>query len=293
MYRSIKEIQQTLYRQLFSDFEEIQKLVQKDPDIFIKASQLPQTSSYSPEQMLDYLNRVMTDDFPSLTVEDYEVKYVPESMESFSSPAFYLTPPVDTLTPNTIYINQSSTVSSTELFTTLAHEGFPGHLTSNCFLWKTGLPSCPSPVGLQRLYRRLGNLCGRHVLPLCLRFFENRSRSNGISPTEPFYYPVSVFHSGYRDSLHRLEFCHGAKTPGRLWHHRRLCLSRNLPVYCRKPCQLFKILSGLSEFSGFKKQRTGNPEQCFSSESLSPESFGNRPCALPCCEKISSYEILS
>lgn len=146
-YRSIKEIQQTLYRQLFSDFEEIQKLVQKDPDIFIKASQLPQTSSYSPEQMLDYLNRVMTDDFPSLTVEDYEVKYVPESMESFSSPAFYLTPPVDTLTPNTIYINQSSTVSSTELFTTLAHEGFPGHLYQTVSFGKQDCPPARHLLG--------------------------------------------------------------------------------------------------------------------------------------------------
>ena len=73
--------------------------MQKDPDIFTKAAQLPQTASSSPEQMLDYLSRVMTDDFPKLTVKDYEVKYVPDSMEEFSSPAFYLTPPVDTLTP--------------------------------------------------------------------------------------------------------------------------------------------------------------------------------------------------
>ena len=63
-----------------------------------------------------------------LDTGSYEVKYVPEAMEDFSSPAFYLTPPVDTLTPNTIYINQASQVSPTELFTTLSHEGFPGHL---------------------------------------------------------------------------------------------------------------------------------------------------------------------
>lgn len=70
----------------------------------------------------------MADDFPALSAGDYEVKYVPESMEEFSSPAFYLTPPIDTLSPNTIYINQGTQVSCAELFTTLAHEGFPGHL---------------------------------------------------------------------------------------------------------------------------------------------------------------------
>lgn len=139
-YRSVREIQKHLYQQLFLDFEEIQNLVQKDPDIFTKAAQLPQTASSSPEQMLDYLSRVMTDDFPKLTVKDYEVKYVPDSMEEFSSPAFYLTPPVDTLTPNTIYINQSTTVSDVQRFTTLAHEGFPGHLYQTVYFGKQDCP---------------------------------------------------------------------------------------------------------------------------------------------------------
>lgn len=127
-YRSVKEIEQQLYRQLLADYEEMQALQKQDSQLLTKAAQVPVTASYTPEQMLDYLNHRMTDDFPSLTVENYDVKYVPASMEEFSSPAFYLTPPVDTLTPNTIYINQSSQVSSAELFTTLAHEGFPGHL---------------------------------------------------------------------------------------------------------------------------------------------------------------------
>lgn len=46
-YRSVREIQKHLYQQLFLDFEEIQNLVQKDPDIFTKAAQLPQTASSS------------------------------------------------------------------------------------------------------------------------------------------------------------------------------------------------------------------------------------------------------
>ena len=49
-------------------------------------------------------------------------------MEDYLSPAFYLTPPLDTGSPNVIYINRASSGSNLELFTTLAHEGFPGHL---------------------------------------------------------------------------------------------------------------------------------------------------------------------
>ena len=49
-------------------------------------------------------------------------------MEEFLSPAFYQTPPMDTGAPNVIYINHGRQISNLELFTTLAHEGFPGHL---------------------------------------------------------------------------------------------------------------------------------------------------------------------
>ena len=126
-YRSSEEILQSLFLQLQSDYKKVQELLAADPQLLSKAYSFS-SSEFSPEQILDYLQHVITDDFPSLDTGSYEVKYVPEAMEDFSSPAFYLTPPVDTLTPNTIYINQASQVSATELFTTLAHEGFPGHL---------------------------------------------------------------------------------------------------------------------------------------------------------------------
>ena len=126
-YRSSEEILQSLFLQLQSDYKKVQELLAADPQLLSKAYSFS-SSEFSPEQILDYLQHVITDDFPSLDTGSYEVKYVPEAMEDFSSPAFYLTPPVDTLTPNTIYINQASQVSPTELFTTLVHEGFPGHL---------------------------------------------------------------------------------------------------------------------------------------------------------------------
>ena len=37
-------------------------------------------------------------------------------------------PPIDALMQNTIRINRSSTADGIELYTTLAHEGYPGHL---------------------------------------------------------------------------------------------------------------------------------------------------------------------
>lgn len=127
-FRPIPEIQQRLMEQLKADTMAIQNLLQQDPSLFSKAAKLTQSTTYSPQEMLAYLNQTMTLDFPSLKAPDYEVKAVPKAMEDFSSPAFYLTPPLDTLSPNAIYINGASQVSEAELFTTLAHEGFPGHL---------------------------------------------------------------------------------------------------------------------------------------------------------------------
>lgn len=134
-YRSPEEILQSLFLRLQTDYRKVQELLSSDPQLLSRAYNLT-PSDLSPEQMLDYLQHVVTDDFPGVEVDSYEVKYVPESMEDFSSPAFYLTPPVDTLTPNTIYINQASQVSPAELFTTLAHEGFPGHLYQTVYFSK-------------------------------------------------------------------------------------------------------------------------------------------------------------
>ena len=141
-YRSPEEISQRLYRQLASDSQEMLALKEQNPQILTQAVQASSPCEAQPEEMLEYLNTAMTQDFPHLDAGDYQVKYVPESMEEFSSPAFYLTPPIDTLSPNTIYINQSSQVSGTELFTTLAHEGFPGHLYQTLSFGNTH----PSPI---------------------------------------------------------------------------------------------------------------------------------------------------
>ncbi len=82
----------------------------------------------TPEEILDYLKEAMKEEFPELPVEAaYQIKYVPEYMEESTSPAFYMTPPYDLPGENTIYINNSSTDESS-LFSTLAHEGYPGHL---------------------------------------------------------------------------------------------------------------------------------------------------------------------
>lgn len=84
-------------------------------------------------KMLKVLQYFINKDFPSLSnFSDSPIKTTIKSvsscMEEYTSPAFYLLPPIDDFRQNTIYINNRSTPHGLDLFTTLAHEGYPGHL---------------------------------------------------------------------------------------------------------------------------------------------------------------------
>lgn len=68
--------------------------------------------------------------FPELSQCGYEVRQVPSCLEGSLSPALLSDGSCWTWTgtQNVIYINGGSTDSRKDLYTTLAHEGFPGHL---------------------------------------------------------------------------------------------------------------------------------------------------------------------
>lgn len=108
--------------QLFSDSctlteEEFSYFPQNDPDL-----------------ILDDLTKRMANDFPSIasirtnTMTHVDVKHVSSSLEDYTAPAYYLTPPIDDVLNNVIYINDKNVPDGLQLYTTLAHEGYPGHL---------------------------------------------------------------------------------------------------------------------------------------------------------------------
>ena len=134
---SPEEIRQRLLLQLQADSREMQSILTENPSILSGESR---EIRQEPEEILAFLQTRIRDDFPDLPVEDYEVKYVDESLENYLSPAFYLTPPADTCSPNSIYINRASGLEGIELFTTLAHEGFPGHLYQTVYFASTNPP---------------------------------------------------------------------------------------------------------------------------------------------------------
>lgn len=133
IYQSIEELQTRLGNQLTADIREMHTLLENDPSLAgaSLSAQLP--NKLSADWIMQTLQEKIQKDFPNLPDVSYEIKYIHKDLQEYLSPAFYLTPPIDTKSPNMIYLNPESTLHGIELFTTLSHEGFPGHLYQTQF----------------------------------------------------------------------------------------------------------------------------------------------------------------
>lgn len=136
---SISRLRLMTRAQILEDLSAMQKVLFPADAALTQASVLEQTS---PDSMLDDLRSKITDTFPEIPDVDFQVKYVPESMQDYLSPAFYMIPAIDNLTENVIYINNGQTASGLNLYTTLAHEGYPGHLYQTVYF----SASKPDPI---------------------------------------------------------------------------------------------------------------------------------------------------
>lgn len=127
-YVPVKEIEKRLSRQLSSEIGIVGNMLRQNPELLTTLNKGISFTEMRPAQILSSLQKKISSDFPPLENVSFELKTVHDSMKDYLSPAFYLTPPIDTGTPNVIYINPAANYQGLELFTTLAHEGFPGHL---------------------------------------------------------------------------------------------------------------------------------------------------------------------
>ena len=137
--RSIEEIEEAVKVRMVEDYSAICDLVQqgaqKSSSSVTAASD--GSSSSVPAAMLSELREKITDDFPLLPSVSCNIKSVHKSLQDYLSPAFYLTPAIDDYENNVIYINPGSHYSGIDLFTTLAHEGYPGHLYQSVYFNST------------------------------------------------------------------------------------------------------------------------------------------------------------
>lgn len=140
---SVKKQKKRIEKFIKDYYQEVYRAVSKNPDIYndIMGFQFP---DMEPEAILEDLTEKIGEDFPEPPKVDYTVKYVHPSMQENMNPAFYLTTPVDDIENNLIYINPkhlgADSEESAKLYTTLAHEGYPGHLYQNACTISGDLP---------------------------------------------------------------------------------------------------------------------------------------------------------
>lgn len=126
-YRDIDEIQDLLNNYMSRALLNMQKISSADESV-LESVASPNYRLTDPSEIIEYLKKAITDDFPSISPVNCTIKYVHESLEEYMSPAFYLTPPLDQYNNNMIYINKGAGNDMSAIFTTIAHEGYPGHL---------------------------------------------------------------------------------------------------------------------------------------------------------------------
>lgn len=135
--RTVPQLQNLTRRQMAEDLSAMQSVapLSGEDSSFALADS-------SPEAILADLKEKTAGSFPSLPEVTTEIKFVQEEMAEYVSPAFYMVPPVDNSQENVIYINRGHLPDDLTLFTTLAHEGYPGHLYQNVYYASTD----PDPI---------------------------------------------------------------------------------------------------------------------------------------------------
>ncbi len=134
--KSIPEIRELL-KEDFADICHEIRLVSAELD----GSRVSDSFALSePAEMMRVLMEQTQTDFPPYPDAGREkinctLKKVTPGLETYVSPAFYMTPQLDDVTDNSIYINYGQSPSNLTLFTTLAHEGYPGHLYQSVYYY--------------------------------------------------------------------------------------------------------------------------------------------------------------
>lgn len=83
----------------------------------------------TPNEILDFLSQKVETSFPAPVTTKYNIKNMSKTSENDMTAAYYVKSRIDDISVNNIKVNSSSVgYNVTELYSTLAHEGFPGHM---------------------------------------------------------------------------------------------------------------------------------------------------------------------
>lgn len=136
---SVEDLFSQIAKARREDLTFCQNLLEKNPKL---ASQSPKPDAALKEEnaMLSRLQKEILTDFPAPPQTEVEICHVDPVLSEYLAPAFYITAPIDDISHNRIYINDAKNNTDIYYFTTLAHEGYPGHLYQTICTSSYGAP---------------------------------------------------------------------------------------------------------------------------------------------------------
>lgn len=135
---SVKEVQDMIENERIKALQESSDLLKENPSLWETAANTT-LAPIDSATTLNHLQEAMADDFPKPPETQFTVSYIDDCVADYLAPAFYITAPIDDYTNNSIYINETTDTTDISYFTTLAHEGFPGHLYQTVMTYESGI----------------------------------------------------------------------------------------------------------------------------------------------------------
>lgn len=144
--RTVAQLRALLEEKFCGERALLKAYLADNPAAFSRVNEVVDFPLTKSQEMLSDLQARMCGLFPTLPDCTVDVETVSPALAKYSAPAFFLTTPIDDTEQSKIYINPSKTCPGLELYTTLAHEGYPGHLYQNALtcrriLSEDGLPA--------------------------------------------------------------------------------------------------------------------------------------------------------
>ena len=159
IYIPVEKLEKRLTQQLSTDLRKFPELLKQHPQLLTLLNEKMDLPDMEPHGSWSFWKKYSAG-FPLHCFCRFRIRSVHKSMEEFLSPAFYLTPPMDTGAPNVIYINHGRQISNLELFTTLAHEASPVIFTRP-FISDDKVHPISGISSITADTWKLGHLCGK------------------------------------------------------------------------------------------------------------------------------------
>ena len=131
---SVDELYAYAEAELDACIERVGELANENPSLIFGVGE----SKYGddPDEVLDALYEIAKEEFPEVSELNWINSYLLEEQQEDHVVAYYMSPQLDNIKRNVIRINGDNISDSVSLFTTLAHEGVPGHLYQQMYAFE-------------------------------------------------------------------------------------------------------------------------------------------------------------